>query len=1833
MESQEFIVLYTHQKMKKSKVWQDGILKITHIGNKAILYDDKGACLESLFLKCLEVKPGDDLESDRYLITVEEVKVAGAIGIVKQNVNKEAPELNSRTFISSGRSLGCQPSGLKRKFTGFRGPRQVPKKMVIMESGESAASHEAKKTGPTIFSPFYSMPPLFPTVGKKDVNNILADPENIVTYKNRERNAMDFSSVFSPSFQINPEVLCEENYFCSPVNSGNKLSDSLLTNEPVKRDSLASHYSGVSQNIRSKAQILALLKSESSSSCEELNSEMTEHFPQKQPQGSLKIATKPKYLIQQEECAEMKSTENLYYQHQSENTMRNKSRWAMYLSSQSSPIHSSTVDGNDTERKPKAQEDNVNSNLKDLSLQKNIQFVETCAEERKKYNVDQSVGNNDPSWNQEVKLEIPSFNESSSLQVTCSSAENDGILSESDIQEDNKIPFNQNDKGCIKGSVLIKENAQEVNTCGTLEKEYEQSESSLPELKHLQIESSNNSRISDDITDMISESKMDNESLNSIHESLSNVTQPFLEVTFNLNNFETSDTEEESQESNKISQDSESWVKDILVNDGNSCFQKRSENTNCEETEGEHLPFLTSVSDKPTVIFPVKETLPSQFCDKTYVGFDMGICKTENTGKEIEEYSDTLSNFESFKWTDAVYGDNKEDANKPIQEVRINYDFALPPNKSKGINMNLHIPHIQNQIAENSNLFSEDAQPQPFILGSDLDKNDEPVLPSTSSSDNSVQLLNTNQNHYECITLDKSNTHISNSLFYPLGKKHLISKDTEAHISEPEDLGKIRSPPPDHAEVETAREGKQYWNPRNSSELSGLVNTISILKSLSEHSTALDSLEILKKKNTVFQQGTQQTYEPDSSPEVRKPFITVVSPKSPHLHKESQQFSSSGSKEETAFQAVIPKQIERKTCDPKPVEFQGHQVKGSATSGVMVRGHSSQLGCSQFPDSTEYENFMTETPELPSTCMQIDFLQVTSPEENISTLSPVSTFSLNSRDEDFVVEFSETSLKARTLPDDLHFLNLEGMKKSRSLEKENLQRLSLLSRTQVPLITLPRTDGPPDLDSHSYMINSNTYESSGSPMLNLCEKSAVLSFSIEPEDQNETFFSEESREVTPGDVSLNNISTQSKWLKYQNTSQCNVATPDRVDKRITDGFFAEAVSGMHFRDTSERQSDAVNESSLDSVHLQMIKGMLYQQRQDFSSQDLVSRKKVLSLNLKQTSKTEEIKNVLGGSTCYNYSVKDLQEISGSELCFPSGQKIKSAYLPQRQIHIPAVFQSPAHYKQTFTSCLIEHLNILLFGLAQNLQKALSKVDISFYTSLKGEKLKNAENNVPSCHHSQPAKLVMVKKEGPNKGRLFYTCDGPKADRCKFFKWLEDVTPGYSTQEGARPGMVLSDIKSIGLYLRSQKIPLYEECQLLVRKGFDFQRKQYGKLKKFTTVNPEFYNEPKTKLYLKLSRKESSSAYSKLHAGSENESEQLKELHALMKEDLTPTERVYVRKSIEQHKLGTNRTLLKQVRVVGATCAACPFPCMNDLKFPVVVLDECSQISEPASLLPIARFECEKLILVGDPKQLPPTIQGSDAAHENGLEQTLFDRLCLMGHKPILLRTQYRCHPAISAIANDLFYKGALMNGVTEIERSPLLEWLPTLCFYNVKGLEQIERDNSFHNVAEATFTLKLIQSLIASGIAGSMIGVITLYKSQMYKLCHLLSAVDFHHPDIKTVQVSTVDAFQGAEKEIIILSCVRTRHVGFIDSEKRMNVALTRGKRHLLIVGNLACLRKNRLWGRVIQHCEGREDGLQHANQYEPQLNHLLKDYFEKQVEEKQKKKSEKEKSKDKSHS
>nr|KAF6309976.1 zinc finger GRF-type containing 1 [Pipistrellus kuhlii] len=1855
MESQEFIVLYTHQKTKKSKVWQDGILKIAHLGNKAILYDDKGECLESLFLTRLKVKPGDDLESERYLITVEEARAAGSTAVSQEDI-QEARGPRPLRPMPCGWSLGCQPAGLKRKFTGFQGPRQEPKKMVTMDNGESAVSLEAAAPGPALPS-LFSSAPLFSAAGRKEVNSVPADLRSLVVCKDSGRSGLPVSPVGSaPS-----KGLREEGHLCSPVSSAVKATVSLLPDEPTKGHRLAPRCLGVTQNIRSKAQILALLKSKPASLSEEVDAEMSGLVPKVQPQESLQVPANPECFTEQGAGAAGR-TESLQCQPPPESTGSSDSRWAECLSSRPSPARSA-VAGDELERQAQAQGGDVSLNLRDFLGQKRIQLFEIGAENVEQFNGGKLIDDADSSWDQEVKLEIPSFSES--LSVTCGNLGKDSLVSESDMQGNIPMPVNQNDQVCVKRFFLTRENVQEIDTCGTPAREYKQALSHLPESERLQPESSlsDSSEISEAISDTSSRANTDSKSL-SIHAPGSHVTQPVLEVNFNLNNFETSDTEEESQQSNKMSQDPEDWEREALADACGSGVQRRCEGVRCEEHDGASWPLLMPTAGKPTEPFPTPATLPAQPCGAA-----------GPTRDEVAGCGDS-----TVGWTGDVCS-----AGKPLV----------------------------------------------------------PILPAV------LQFPRLNQESQLC------------------------------------------------------------------------------------------SASMMMRESDVDQSGPLQ----------------------------SLQSFSLESGEETIFPAVTPTQMERTTWDPQPVEFQGHQVQGSATSAVMVRGHCLPLECSQLPGHPEHNSSTADTcawaTKLPRTRVQVDYLQVPPPAQEGSAPSPASALSLRSQDEAFLLEVPEGALQARPSP---------GMGRFSSLEDQHLPRLPLVSGALAALATVPPAAGPPDRDPGACAARG-WQPPPGSPPFSLCEEPAVLPPSSGPEDQSETLLCQVSMEAPPGGVSLlHRMSAHSRWLKYQSTPPCALPTPSPAEASGTDGCPATAM-GMCLGDAGERRSDAGAGSS-GPTPLQRVRGELRQrQQQGAGARDLVCRRKALSVRLQSASKAEDVRDVWEESACATGS----QEINVSELCFPSGREMWSALLPRRRTRVPASFRSPAHYKQVFTACLVEHLNILLCGLAQRLHKALSAVDISFYTSSHGEGGSTVGNSVPSCRHQRPAKLVMVKKEGPNKGRLFYTCDAPRADRCNFFKWFEEATPGHITQEDSAPALVLSDVKSIGLYLRSQSIALYEECQLSVRKGFDFQRKQCGKLKKFMTVNPDLYNEPKSKLYLKLSRKESSSTYSKddlwvvsktldfqldtfiacsaffgpssanevellplkgyfpsrwptdtvvhalwvcnastelttlrnmrehfnpstlpltqhllampssttvsskrvdkrtfvppafsntktncelpspgaalqlarefiqahqlnedqasaltqiagmvasrgpaeegkglpastlpitiihgvfgagksyllavvilflvqlfeksdaptvgsaqpwkvlissstnvavdrvllgllslgfekfvrvgcvrkiakpvlpysLHAGSENASEQLKELHALMKEDLTPMERVYVRRSIEQHKLGTNRTLLGQVRVVGATCAACLFPCMAGLRFPVVVLDESSQMTEPASLLPIARFECEKLVLVGDPKQLPPTIQGSDAAHENGLEQTLFDRLCLMGHKPVLLRTQYRCHPAIAAVANDLFYGGGLRNGVSPAERGPLLAWLPTLCFYNVPGQEQMEGGNSFHNEAEAAFTLMLIRALVAGGVPGTMIGVITLYKSQLGKLCQLLGAVDLDRPHLATVQVSTVDAFQGAEKEVVVLSCVRTRQVGFIDSEQRVNVALTRGRRHLLIVGHLACLRRNRLWGRAIQHCQGREDGLQQASQCEPQLMRLLEEHAaEKLAEEKQRKAS-----------
>lgn len=157
-----------------------------------------------------------------------------------------------------------------------------------------------------------------------------------------------------------------------------------------------------------------------------------------------------------------------------------------------------------------------------------------------------------------------------------------------------------------------------------------------------------------------------------------------------------------------------------------------------------------------------------------------------------------------------------------------------------------------------------------------------------------------------------------------------------------------------------------------------------------------------------------------------------------------------------------------------------------------------------------------------------------------------------------------------------------------------------------------------------------------------------------------------------------------------------------------------------------------------------------------------------------------------------------------------------------------------------------------------------------------------------------------------------------------------------------------------------------------------------------------------------------------------------------------------------------------------------------------------------SMLVLARFQTERALLVGDPLQLPPTLPGTSVKDVNGLERTLFERLSTSKYsKPILLRTQYRCHPRIAEMSNVLFYKKELKHGLTEHQLSPLLTGIPTLSFIQSGGSET-QVNISFVNKPEATSIVELVNVLLSKEVDPSEIGVIALYKGQADLISQLI---------------------------------------------------------------------------------------------------------------------------------
>jgi predicted DNA helicase len=283
-------------------------------------------------------------------------------------------------------------------------------------------------------------------------------------------------------------------------------------------------------------------------------------------------------------------------------------------------------------------------------------------------------------------------------------------------------------------------------------------------------------------------------------------------------------------------------------------------------------------------------------------------------------------------------------------------------------------------------------------------------------------------------------------------------------------------------------------------------------------------------------------------------------------------------------------------------------------------------------------------------------------------------------------------------------------------------------------------------------------------------------------------------------------------------------------------------------------------------------------------------------------------------------------------------------------------------------------------------------------------------------------------------------------------------------------------------------------------------------------------------------------------------------------------------------------LLESVQVITCTLFGAANRSIRHLAFETVFIDEAAQALEPACWIPIAKGE--RVILVGDHHQLPPTVKSERAARE-GLRETLFEK-CIQRHPAAarMLTVQYRMHEHIMGFSSEHFYGGKL-EAHQSVRYADLCAFDLNFAsdqpveFLDTAGLGLIEitipESRSTANPEEADLLLKRLTQLLAPYYPADdqtkrlSIGVIAPYRAQINYLKDTIEESDALSGLLqsRTLSVGTVDSFQGQERDIIAISLTRSNaqgEIGFLSDIRRMNVGMTRARRKLLLVGNSSTL-------------------------------------------------------------
>jgi superfamily I DNA and/or RNA helicase len=302
--------------------------------------------------------------------------------------------------------------------------------------------------------------------------------------------------------------------------------------------------------------------------------------------------------------------------------------------------------------------------------------------------------------------------------------------------------------------------------------------------------------------------------------------------------------------------------------------------------------------------------------------------------------------------------------------------------------------------------------------------------------------------------------------------------------------------------------------------------------------------------------------------------------------------------------------------------------------------------------------------------------------------------------------------------------------------------------------------------------------------------------------------------------------------------------------------------------------------------------------------------------------------------------------------------------------------------------------------------------------------------------------------------------------------------------------------------------------------------------------------------------------------------------------------------------GVVERVLNAARIVCATSTGLDDEILHGRTFDWCIMDEASQSAEPAAWIPLQYTN--RLVLAGDHFQLPPTIISTEAVKE-GFDISLMERLLSSIGTKISRRldVQYRMHADIMTFSSDVFYEGSLQ--ADESVRTALLADLPAVTsspltdcpvdFIDTAGAsydeEQEPNGDSRYNPLEAELVVKKVNALIEAGVCPSMIAVISPYSAQVRLLREIMFAkgavLGTEDGASSGIEIDSVDGFQGREKEAVIVSLVRSNRegeVGFLADTRRMNVALTRARRKLIVIGDSATITSHGFYKRIVEYFE-----------------------------------------------